>query len=228
LPRDYSPALGESRKRSVADQKRFLSALLRDPRRAGAVAPSSHALARAMARFARKRDGLVVELGPGTGPVTQALLESGVPREKLVLIEYDVNFCRLLESRFPGVRVLRGDAFRLAATLSDSVETDVAAVVSSLPLLNEPPPSRARLLDEAFSLMGAAGVFVQFTYGLGPPIRRDALGGRYTLRRRASIWGNLPPAHVWVYESAHEATAHEPVASRLREKAAMLLKGRAT
>ena len=86
------------------------------PRLTGAVAPSGRALARAMARAAGDlRHGLVVELGPGTGPVTRALLERGVDRSRLVLVEYDPRFCRMLESRFEPATVIQGDAYDLPA-----------------------------------------------------------------------------------------------------------------
>ena len=187
---------------SLADAGRFLRELLRDPRRTGAVAPSSAALARAMAKAASVADGLVIELGPGTGPVTAALLAGGLDPARLVSVEYDAHFCALLARRFPAVRFIQGDAFKLSATLAAFKGQKIAAVVSSLPLLNEPPPARAALLDEAFALMGAGGVYVQFTYGPKPPIPAELATARYDVRRQASVWLNLPPAHVWAYRRA--------------------------
>jgi len=184
---------------ALADGGRFLRGLLRDPRRTGALAPSSAGLARAMAEAGAGQKGLIVELGPGTGPVTTALLDSGVAPERLVLVEFDPEFCRLLQGRFPAVRVVRGDAFALATTLAEFRGQKIGAVVSSLPLLNEPPPARAGLLEEAFALMGDSGVYVQFTYGLKAPIPRALAQGAYVVRRRATVWRNLPPAHVWTY-----------------------------
>jgi phosphatidylethanolamine/phosphatidyl-N-methylethanolamine N-methyltransferase len=182
-------------KTTLADGGRFLRQLFSDPRRVGAIAPSGPGLARAMAAAAASAEGWVVELGPGTGSVTLALLESGIASDRLAVVEYDVQFCRLLRERFAGLRVIQGDAFKLSATLADLRGQKIAAVVSSLPLLNEPPPARARLLDEAFSLMGDDGVYVQFTYGLKAPIAHAG----YDARRRATVLRNLPPAHVWVY-----------------------------
>jgi phosphatidylethanolamine/phosphatidyl-N-methylethanolamine N-methyltransferase len=187
---------------ALADGGRFLKGLLRDPRRAGAIAPSGLGLARTMAKAAGKPDGVVIELGPGTGPVTAALLEAGLKPDRLALVEYDAQFCRLLSERFPMLRVIQGDAFRLGDTLRPLNGARIGAVVSSLPLLNEPPVARARLLEDAFSLMGETGVFVQFTYGLNPPIPREMAHGRYVVRRFATIWRNLPPAHVWTYRRA--------------------------
>ena len=80
------------------------------------------------------REGHIVELGPGTGPVTQALLARGIAPERLVLVEYESRFCHLLSERFPGVTIVQGDAYGLKATLDGKVPGKIATVVSSLPL----------------------------------------------------------------------------------------------
>ena len=69
----------------------------------GAVTPSGRMLARTMAAYADPNvSGSVIELGPGTGPVTQALIQRGVAPERLVLVEYDPEFCKLLMIILPG------------------------------------------------------------------------------------------------------------------------------
>jgi phosphatidylethanolamine/phosphatidyl-N-methylethanolamine N-methyltransferase len=144
--------------------------------------------------------GLIVELGPGTGPVTQSLIETRIAPERLVLVEYDPGFCRMLERRFGSVRVIQGDAYDLPRTLAPFAGQPIAAVVSSLPLLNQPPPRRTKLIADAFALMGPAGVFVQFTYGLQSPIPREFCANRYSAVRSRPILRNLPPAFVWTYQ----------------------------
>jgi phosphatidylethanolamine/phosphatidyl-N-methylethanolamine N-methyltransferase len=146
--------------------------------------------------------GLIVELGPGTGPVTESLIEAGVALQRLVLVEFDPGFCRLLRDRFAPARIVHGDAYDLAVALAEFAAEPIAAVVSSLPLLNQPPARREKLIDDAFSLMGRAGVFVQFTYGFGSPIPREVCANRYSAHRGRPIWRNLPPARVWTYRLA--------------------------
>ncbi len=116
-----------------------------------------------------------------------------------MLVEYDPAFCRMLEERFDGVRVIQGDAYDLPRTLASFAGQPIAAVVSSLPLLNQPPPHRTKLIADAFALMGPAGVFVQFTYGLQSPVPREACANRYFAVRSKPILRNLPPAFVWTY-----------------------------
>jgi phosphatidylethanolamine/phosphatidyl-N-methylethanolamine N-methyltransferase len=204
----------------LGDETAFLRSLLENPRLTGAVAPSGPHLARAMARAAASgRDGLVIELGPGTGPVTKALVEQGVARERLVLVEYDPSFCRLLAQRFAPATVVRGDAYDLPSTLAAYAGRRIAAIVSSLPLLNQPPQLRAKLIEDAFALMGPGGIFVQFTFGLRSPIPREACVGRYAGHCSAPIWRNLPPAHVWSYRADPNGFVAEPVIGKLRDRA---------
>jgi phosphatidylethanolamine/phosphatidyl-N-methylethanolamine N-methyltransferase len=203
-------------KRPLADEVHFLKTLFESPRLTGAVSPSGRFLARAMARAVGPvGDGMVVELGPGTGPVTKALIERGVAPRQLILVEYEAAFCRLLANRFPDVRVIQGDAFALRRTLADFSDRPIRAVVSSLPLLNQPPERREALISEAFALMAPGGVFVQFTYGVTSPVPRTADGGALSAHATAPIWLNLPPARVWTYRRGPGAKPAAPLFSRL-------------
>ncbi|THD42188.1 MAG: phospholipid methyltransferase [Bradyrhizobium sp.] len=205
----------------IADQARFLKTLIDRPRLTGSVAPSGRHLARAMATpVDPAREGLVIELGPGTGPVTSALVERGLARERLVLIEYDHGFCRLLSQRFAPARIVQGDAYDLPKTLAATIDGQpVIAVVSSLPLLNEPPARRIKLIQDAFALMGPQGLMVQFTYGPGSPIPREACAQRFSAHCTAPIWRNLPPARVWTYRADPHGAFAEPLMARLMRRA---------
>lgn len=185
-------------KHKVLDEVRFLRSWFDKPLQVGAVAPSSPALARLMARFVDPAStGSVVELGPGTGVVTKALLERGVAADRIVSIEYDGDFCKLLRNRFPGVHFVHGDAYDMRHALADVADKPLAAVVSSLPLFTRPLPQRLRLLDEAFSLLAPGAPFIQFSYALVPPVPAGA--GRFAIERTNWVVMNLPPARVWVY-----------------------------
>lgn len=185
----------------LADEARFLMSWLDNPALAGAVSPSGRFLARAMARYVdpHKR-GPVIELGPGTGAITEALLERGIAPSQLFLIEFDPNFCKLLKRRFPGVHVVQGDAYQLADTLAERLRRKPSAVVSSLPLLLKPEAQRLTLLAAAFDCLAKGGCFIQFTYGPVSPMPRDKIPS-LGIRAEATqpVWLNLPPARVWVY-----------------------------
>lgn len=217
-PKRVDPA-GRNRVRStpeggLADEARFIRAWFDNPLTTGAVSPSGRFLARTMARYVDPLgDGLVIELGPGTGPVTQALIQRGVAPERLVLVEYDLAFCKLLERRFPRATVIQGDAYRLRETLAGKIEAPISAIVSSLPLLNTPDPQRMGLLADAFALMKPDGSFVQFTYGLVSPMPRKPKGCpsvSFSAEVSPPVWLNLPPARVWVYRPCSDTVVRRP------------------
>jgi phosphatidylethanolamine/phosphatidyl-N-methylethanolamine N-methyltransferase len=154
-------------------------------------------LARAMAQYVDPHgDGPVIELGPGTGPITEALVEHGVKPSRLVLVEFNPVFCQLLRERFPEATVIQADAYRLREALAEYTRHGVSAIVSGLPLMTKPLLTRMRLLREALALLAPQAPFVQFTYAVVPPIPKLA-GVKVEASER--IWRNMPPARVWVY-----------------------------
>lgn len=183
----------------VADEVRFFRHWVGRPLTTGAVSPSGKALARLMASHVDPADPLpVLELGPGTGPVTRALLARGIDRGRIVAVEYNPDFCVLLERRFPGIRIVQGDAYDLARTLpAELAATPFGAIVSSLPLMAKPPPARRAFMEQALALLAPGGALVQFSYALTPPVAPVA--GRFSVERSKWVALNLPPARVWLY-----------------------------
>jgi phosphatidylethanolamine/phosphatidyl-N-methylethanolamine N-methyltransferase len=180
------------------DEVRFIRSWLEKPLSMGAVTPSSRILARTMARYVEPSvAGPIIELGPGTGPVTEALVEQGIDPGRLVLVEFNAMFCQLLRARYPAATVVQGDAYGLRRILGHLSRQPAAAVVSGLPLFTKPLRMRLRLLRDAFALMRPGAPFVQFTYAMVPPIPKALAGVRAESSER--IWLNLPPARVWVY-----------------------------
>ena len=185
---------------ALRDEIRFLRGLVARPRTTGAISPSGAALTRAMAGHVDPSETLpVIELGPGTGVVTKALLARGVDPKRIIAIEYSPEFCRLLRQRFPGVTVVEGDAYDLDRTLGNRVDR-IAAVVSSLPLVARPLPDRIRLIEAGLARMAPGKPFIQFSYLVKGPL--EGVPGRFTAEASRWIWMNLPPARVWLYRRA--------------------------
>jgi phosphatidylethanolamine/phosphatidyl-N-methylethanolamine N-methyltransferase len=176
----------------------FLGQMLRRPGRVAAVSPSSMALARMMTRDLGPETGSVVELGGGTGKITDAILARGVAPDRLAVIETNPVFVKLLRRRFPSAHILDLDATRVA----EAPLEDVGAVVSGLPLLAIPAPVQHQIVEGAFRLLRPGGVF---TYGWRPPIDRkvrEALGLEWTV----SPWvrRNMPPARVYTFSKVSQ------------------------
>jgi phosphatidylethanolamine/phosphatidyl-N-methylethanolamine N-methyltransferase len=189
----------------VVDELRFLRRWAEDPLRTGAVAPSGAELSRLMAGYVElDRPGVVVELGPGTGVVTQALIDRGVAPDRLVLIEYSGEFCELLRQRFPGVTVVQGNAYALGEVMQGLGDPPICSVVSGLPLFTRPMPERQALFSDALRRMAPGSPFIQFSYALVPAVK-DLVGLTWSTSRW--VIANLPPARVWLYRSHVEAGA---------------------
>ena len=187
--------------RDVGDNARFLKSWLQRPLTTGAVSPSGKALARMIARYVDPNGtGPVVEIGPGTGPVTEALLERGIAEERLVLIEFSPEFSTLLRARFPRATIVEGDAYSIATTLGGRLAEPAAAIVSSLPLLTKSEDQRLALLADCFALSRPNAPFIQFTYGNNSPI--PLVPGSFSATVSPRVWLNIPPARVWVYRKA--------------------------
>lgn len=193
-------APGDKKTAQRFDSVKFLSSWLKNPKKVGAVAPSGPALSRAMAAGVDSAlDGTILELGPGTGPVTAALLKRGIDPKRILLVEYDPAFCMTLREKFPGVKVVQGDAFALDETLSGHTAFPLCAVVSSLPLLNFVQEQRQKLIESAMRLLRPGSPFIQFTYGANSPLPVQSHLYETTSSKR--IWWNLPPARVWTYRA---------------------------
>src|SRR6202051_5292414 len=172
------------------DEVRFIRSWIERPLSIGAVTPSGKILARTMARYVDPNSsGPVVELGPGTGPVTEALVEAGVDPSRLVLVEFNPTFCRLLRARYPQATLVQGDAYSMRRLLEALLLEPAAAVVSGLPLMTKPLKMRLRLLRDAFDLMLPNPPFVQFPFSVAAPLPRR-LGG-ISVEASERIWMNL-------------------------------------
>lgn len=183
----------------VADEFRFLKAWASNPLTTGAVAPSGPALTKAMAAAVEvDRPGVILELGPGTGVMTEAMLARGIPESRIVMLEYSRDFCKLLRERFPEATVIEGDAYAVKATLENPPNGSIASVISSLPLFTRPPAARQGLIADCMDLLVPGAPFIQFSYALVPPVPAER-GGRFTVSPSPWILRNVPPARVWTY-----------------------------
>ena len=181
----------------------FRRQLASKPGEVVALAPSSRALARCMAGSVPAGPGKVVELGAGTGKITKALLESGVPAEDIHCFETNPAFCDYLKRELPGLNVYADRA----ENLDRHGLGDMKAVVSGLPLLSMDLETQRRIVGTAFDHLRPDGRFIQFTYSLAPPVRRavrDEMSLAWTRSER--IWINVPPATSYAFRR-HEAIA---------------------
>jgi phosphatidylethanolamine/phosphatidyl-N-methylethanolamine N-methyltransferase len=187
---------------ALSDSTVFLREWLVNPQRTGAVAPSSPQLGAAMARWLpRNPESFVLELGPGTGAVTDALLKYGLREDRLVGIEKNPALANILRKRFPQSHMITGDAWdldKLLAELPRPIES-VGAVISSLPLLNFPKEEADTLARKIRAILEPRGRWVQYSYQIVKDRSRG--GDDFKLLASKIVWFNLPPARVSVYQN---------------------------
>ncbi len=172
----------------------FMGQLLRKPHQVVALAPSSKGLCAEMAAGLDPNGGPVVELGAGTGNITQAIIDAGIAPEQCHSIEMNPEFCERLRTRFPGLNVYQMSA----GDCGDLPVEGAQAVVSGLPLLSMPTQLQRDILAGFTKLVRPGAAFVQFTYGPKPPVTaivREELGLQW--RKSGKIWWNMPPARVY-------------------------------
>ncbi len=186
---------------ALTDSTVFLREWIANPQRTGAVAPSSPQLGAAMARWLpRNPESFVLELGPGTGAVTDALLKRGLREDRIIAIENNPTLAKLLRKRFPQAQIITGDAWQMDDLLRElpaPVES-VGAVISSLPLLNFPKEQAEALAQKIRTVLEPRGRWVQYSY----QIVKDRSRGAEAFKLLASkiVWFNLPPARVSVFQ----------------------------
>ena len=196
----YTCAVNDYVKRNIKKHQstlQFLKALAINPRATGAVLPSSKRLAKEMASFIElSENGLVVELGPGTGVITEAILAAGVPPKQLIAIEYAPHLAKQLQARFPDITVIEGDAADMRKLLKDRTQS-IDAVISGLPLRSLPDEVAQAILTAIPKILTPVGRYIQFTYD----IRRDSdyYPEHFFLAESSIIWRNIPPARVDVF-----------------------------
>jgi phosphatidylethanolamine/phosphatidyl-N-methylethanolamine N-methyltransferase len=184
----------------------FLRRWLAHPLKVGAVLPSSPALARLVAKQVPLRaDQAVVEVGAGTGSVTKALLERGVPPERLFVVEIDADLCAFLRKQLPQVQVIHGDAGRLSEMLPSKWRGKISTVISGIPMVTLPVDLQQRFVDAWFDVLAPEGRMLQYTYSLVSPLPEAKLGVKG--RRKGLAVLNVPPAWVWSYEQVKSTQA---------------------
>lgn len=182
----------------------FFRQWLKNPLGVAAVSPSSPQLARQMIAALPPKSSRLIELGGGTGAITERLLGHGIAPSELMVLELNEAMHQTLKQRFPDIRLHlanAADVQRIARASGFLEDGPADAVVSGLGLLSMPRPLQHEIVSEAFECLRSDGRFVQFTYGPASPVAREVLDElKLTSRRTSFTWWNVPPATVYVYE----------------------------
>ncbi len=194
----------------------FSKALLRTPFSMGMICPSSPFLTRKLAsqipsaiilklqiqqqktvnndKENQEEQGYIVELGAGTGAVTKAILNRGVPPARLLVFEKNQTMAALLMQRFPGIRIIQDDAANMKDYLPKNAY--IASIISSLPFVSLPKNVSENIICAIQNVLGK-NLLIQYTYALNQRTLLEEKGFHVSKKQR--VWLNLPPADVLCY-----------------------------
>jgi phosphatidylethanolamine/phosphatidyl-N-methylethanolamine N-methyltransferase len=181
----------------------FVRRFLKHPLQTAALAPSSPHLAEKMAdSIPLSQARAVLELGPGTGALTKAIVPRLRPGARYLTVERDPVLAAVWRERFPSHALVQGDVRDLAALCKQHGSQSFEAIVSGLPWPSFPAELQDCVMDQVVDLLSPRGHFVLFGYHLGlmmPNSRRffRLLDERFRkVERLPWVWRNLPPAYV--------------------------------
>jgi phosphatidylethanolamine/phosphatidyl-N-methylethanolamine N-methyltransferase len=151
-------------------------------------------------KVARQDGEYVVELGSGTGAVTRALLEAGVPASKLIAVEIDSELAAYLAEVRPDITVIHGSAVDIDTLLPAEAVDRVGTVICGVPVSMLGEEEQAAMVRSMLALKPHNGQFLAYSYRLCAPLHASARGLKaerlgFTLR-------NAFPASVWSFRAA--------------------------
>jgi phosphatidylethanolamine/phosphatidyl-N-methylethanolamine N-methyltransferase len=181
----------------IANAGLFFRRWLANPLQMGSIVPSSAALCRRLvAQTHYADDEAVLELGAGTGVISKALLEGGLPAERLFVVEIVRDMANHLRAQLPGANVVEGDARRLPALIPAEWHGKIGTVVVGIPLVLLPFEEQRRFIDAIEAVAPKRG-FILYSYCVTSPLPYK----QHKLVAKREAWTplNFPPASVWRY-----------------------------
>jgi phospholipid N-methyltransferase len=190
----------------------FFSRFLKSPRTVGAVTASSRALAEAMVDgIDLTRPGRIVELGPGTGVFTAAIVERLGAETEFLALDIEPAFVARINARWPSIECVCGSAEQLDAIAADRGMLPIDHIVSGLPFVSLPPPVTQQIISNIARTLRPGGTFTTFQYvpGYGFPsavsFRRSMSAGLHSQPSVRLVVRNMPPVLVMTWRKVAES-----------------------
>ena len=179
----------------------FFQRWMANPMAVGSITPSGPGLRKIIREnLVCGPDEVIAEFGPGTGAITQALLEAGIPAQRIYSFEIDPHLAQYVHGVYPDVNVINGDCRQVAETLGPDLVGKVGTVVIGIPMKALPMDVQQGIVDATFSVMPEGRRFLLYTYMINSPLNMKRLGLKG--KRIGFTWQNVPPASVWAYWKA--------------------------
>lgn len=175
----------------------FFRGFLKNPVQVGSVIPSSRFMERRIIEFSEVDDAsVVVELGPGTGGTTRALLAASRPEARLLAIDLAPHFTEIVSGiGDPRLVAHTGSAADLPDILSEHGLDAPDAVVSGIPFSTMPGDLGTSILQAVRDALSPGGVFVAYQFRSEVARLADSVFG--APERSAPVPLNIPPMKIW-------------------------------
>lgn len=178
----------------------FLSNFVKNPLDTGAIAPSSRFLTDEItSKIDFKNSRNIVELGPGVGTFTKAILKKSKENARVFSFELNRDFCSHLSRNIDDSRlkIINESAENIASNLKKFKVQEADCIVSGLPFLDFPEAKRRKIIKEVKNSLSSRGRFIlfQYTSRLG-----RLLESNFGKVERTFVLANMPPAFVYVCE----------------------------
>jgi phospholipid N-methyltransferase len=190
----------------------FLQGFLKSPKQVGSIIPSSRFLERRIVRAAEvARASLIVELGPGTGGTTRALLRAMAPNARLLAIEIDPRFVALLR-RMPDPRLIvhQGSAAEIEQALGQHGLSAPDVILSGIPFSTMARSVGEQILRSVYDALEPGGLFVAYQVRDRVEILGRRVFGRAQVQTELL---NVPPMRVYRWQKGHRRAEFQPEAS---------------
>lgn len=183
----------------------FFKRFVQKPMEIGAICPSSSCLAKTIVSDIAIEDAMnIVEIGPGTGAFTTAILDNMHNDASFFVIELNEGLHKNFQKQFPNVKSYNKCASELAGIMKKEEKIDsIDAVISGLPWASFSESLQIKILDSIYESLEPGGAFVTFAYLQGF-LLKGAHSFRALLKKKfvkveisRIVWCNLPPAFVY-------------------------------
>ncbi|MBI1206533.1 MAG: phospholipid methyltransferase [Azospirillum sp.] len=179
----------------------FFQRWLANPISMGSIIPSSAGLRKLVSKnLICNSEQIVVEFGGGTGAITRAILEGGVPAERVYTIEIDPELAGFLRKTYPDVNVIHGDCRNVDEMIGPDLIGKVGTIIVGIPMVMLPLGLQKEIVAAIFRVLPKGARFLLYTYCATSPLDMKKLGLKG--RRLGFTLHNFPFASVWGYSLA--------------------------
>lgn len=178
---------------------KFLIQYIMHPRTTGAILPSSKRLSKKMIKEINfDKCNCIIELGPGTGVFTEEILKRRNVNTKVILIEYNREFYKLLKSKYDNIEnvyIINDSAENIDCYIKKYSIGKVDYIVSGLPFASLPNDMSEAILDKSKSILGDKGSFITFQY---TRFKKELINKYFKDIKINREILNIPPAYVFM------------------------------